>query len=154
MSEAEAEEAEAGVDFSDGDALVVDLNATEDAPEFEEVPKGTYACVVSECEFSYSQSKGNPMWTLQLEISDGEYAGRILFTHLVFKGPGLAYTARNMKRFAADICEQQFDPEDAEIIGQMLGKELRAKTTMRKWEGKMRTNVTDLLAPAADDFAA
>ena len=55
------------VDFSDGDSLVVDFGAVEDTA-FEALPKGMYPCTIAECEFTYSQSSGNPMWTLQLEV--------------------------------------------------------------------------------------
>ncbi len=137
------------VDFSEGDSLMVDLNDVEDVT-FEALPRGIYPCVIAECEFSYSQSAGNPMWTLVMEVSDGEYTGRKLFSHLVFAGAGLPITKRQLQRIAPELFDSAFNPEDEDVISTMLGKSLNVKTAPRKFEGVMRDNVRDLF-PASDD---
>jgi len=142
---------DAAVDFSDGDSLVVDFNEVEDTA-FEALPKGMYPCVIAECEFGYSQSKGNPMWTMQLEVSEGEYAGRKLFNHLVFKGAGMGITKQNLARIAPELLESAFSPDDEEVIAAMLGKAVKAKVTVRKYEGEMRNNVNGLFAGEGDGF--
>ncbi len=140
------------VDFSEGDSLMVDLNAVEDVT-FEALPKGIYPCVIAECEFSYSQSKGNPMWTLTMEVSDGEYTGRKLFSHLVFLGAGLPITKRQLSRIAPELFDAPFNPEDQETIDSMVGKNISVKTAPRKYEGQMRDNVRDLFpAEEGDGF--
>lgn len=151
---AENEAAEGEVDFSPGDALIVDFDDVGDAPSFEALPKGVYNCVVAECDFTYSQEKGNPMWTMQLEVLDGEYAGRILYSHQTFVGKGLPYTKANLQRIVPDLVAKPFDPEDADIIAQMLGVNLKAQVTVRKWEGNDTNNVRQLLAPDAEAFAS
>lgn len=138
----------AAVDFSEGDSLMVDLNAVEDVT-FEALPKGIYPCVIATNEFSYSQSKGNPMWTLTMEVTDGDYAGRKLFSHLVFSGPGLPITKRQLLRIAPELFDNPFDPEDEAVIQSMVGKDINVKTAPRKYEGEMRDNVRDLF-PASD----
>lgn len=142
---------ETAVDFSEGDSLVVDFNAVEDTG-FEALPKGMYPCVISECDFTYSQSAGNPMWTLQLEVSEGEYAGRKLFNHLVFKGAGLGITKQNLGRIRPDLLESAFDPSDEEVIASMLGLGVKAKVTVRKYEGEDRNNVNGLFPGDQDGF--
>ncbi len=137
------------VDFSPGDSLMVDLNDVEDV-SFEALPKGIYPCVIAECEFSYSQSKGNPMWTLVLEVSDGDYTGRKLFSHLVFAGPGMPITKRQLQRIAPELFDGAFNPEDEDIIQSMLGRAIQAKTAPKKYEGEMRDNVRDLFAASED----
>lgn len=139
------------VDFSDGDSLTVDFNDIEDT-SFEALPKAVYPCTISECEFTYSQSSGNPMWTLQLEVSEGEYAGRKLFNHLVFAGKGLGITKQNLKRIAPELMEGPFDPRDPEIVAGMLGKAVKAKVTIRKYEGEDRNNVAGLYPGEGDGF--
>ncbi len=143
--------AEEAVDFTEGDSLVVDFDNVEETT-FEALPRGTYSCTIAECEFTYSQASGNPMWTLQLEVSEGEYAGRILYSHLVFAGKGLGFTKRQLSRIAPEIVEKPFDVQDIDVISQMLGKNLRAKVTVRKYEGNDTNNVRDLLAADGDGF--
>jgi len=139
------------VDFSDGDSLVVDFNAVEDTG-FEALAKGMYPCVISECEFNYSQASGNPMWTLQLEVSEGEHAGRKLFNHLVFAGKGLGITKQNLGRIRPDLMEAPFNPTDEEVIASMLGLNVKAKVTVRKYEGEDRNNVQGLFPGDGDGF--
>ena len=134
---------DAAVDFSEGDSLMVDFDEVDDV-SFEVLPKAMYDVVIADCEFTYSQSSGNPMWTLKLEVSDGEFAGRFLWSHLVFKGKGLPMTKRTLSRIAPELLNGAFNPEDQELISNMLGKELKAKVDIRKWEGNDSNNVRDL----------
>ncbi len=137
------------VDFSEGDSIMVDLNDVEDV-SFEALPKGIYPCVIAECEFSYSQSAGNPMWTLVMEVTDGDYAGRKLFSHLVFAGAGLPITKRQLSRIAPELFDSAFNPEDEDVIQGMLGKNINVKTQPKKYEGVMRDNVRDLFPPSEE----
>ena len=137
------------VDFSKGDSLMVDFGNVEEA-SFEVLPKGMYPCVISDCEFVYSQSGGNPMWTLTLEVRDGEFAGRKLFSHLVFEGKGMPFTKATLSRIAPELLAGPFDPKDEELIASMLGKELKAKVMVRKYEGEDTNNVRGLFADAGD----
>lgn len=139
------------VDFSAGEALSVDLSTVEDTG-FEALPKGMYSCTIAECEFTYSQSSGNPMWTIQLEVNEGEHAGRKLFNHLVFAGKGLPITKQNLSRIAPELLAGPFDPQDPEVIGSLLGRGVKAKVTIRKYEGTDRNNVQGLFPGDGDGF--
>ena len=140
------------VDFSEGDSLTVDLNDVEDSSQ-EAIPKGKYPCVVEECEFTYSQNSGNPMWSMRLEISEGEYAGRKLFCYFVWAGKGLPITKQNISRIAPELLEGPFSPNDPDVISSMLGKQLEARVTVRKVEeGQNPNNVAGLYAAAGDGF--
>lgn len=145
--------ADAVVDFSQGDSLMVDFSSTEDLGERELLPAAFYPCVISACEFKYSNSKGTPMWSLTLEVSDGEYAGRKLYSHLVMDGAGLPFTKRTLARIAPELLESAFNPEDEEVISSMLGKDVKAKVTVGNYEGEKTNNVRDLFAGEADSFA-
>jgi len=131
------------VDFSEGDGLMVDLNLIEDS-DFEVLPKGMYPVIISDCEFTHSQASGNPMWTLTMEVADGEYAGQKLWSHLVFAGKGLPMTKRTLGRIASELFKSAFDPEDVDVINSMLGKELRVKVDVRMYDGRQTNNVRDL----------
>lgn len=139
------------VDFSEGDSLTVDFTQVEDT-SFEALPKGMYDCIVAENEFTYSQASGNPMWTLKLEVAEGEYAGRTLFNHLVMAGKGLPITKQNLGRIAPELMAGPFDPQDIETVNSILGRQVKAKVTIRKYEGEDRNNVAGLYAGGGDDF--
>ncbi len=143
---------EEAVNFQEGDSLTVNLAEVEDTA-FELLPNGSYPCLIAECEFTYSQASGNPMWTLKLEVAEGEFAGRTLYTHLVWAGKGLGMTKQTIGRIAPELLEAQFDCNDEEVIGSMLGKDVTAKVTSRKWDGQMRNNVAGLFAGGGDGFA-
>lgn len=148
---AAAEAEVAAVDFSQGDSLMVDFSSTEDLGERDVLPRAFYPCVITENEFTYSQSKGTPMWTLALEVRDGEYAGRKLYTHLVMAGKGLPFTKRTLARIAPELLESAFNPEDADVIASMLGKNVRAKVTVGVYDGEKTNSVRDLYADEGDD---
>lgn len=148
-------EQDAGVSVSEGASLVVDLSNVEEAGGFEAIPKGTYDVICADCEFTFSQSSGNPMWTLQWEIEDGEYAGRKLFTHWVWAGKGLPFTKAAVTAVAPHLLQGPFDPSDDEYVEGMLGVRARAKVVIKKYEGENRNNVSALLAPLGkEDFGS
>lgn len=139
------------VDFTEGESLVVDFDSVEEATGFEVLPRGMYPCQIVECEFTYAQSSGNPMWTCTLELIDGDFAGRKLFTHMVFAGAGLSYTKRMLTRIAPDLIENAIDPSDADIYQQLIGRECQAKVSIRKYQDEDRNNVQDLFAAKEGD---
>ena len=151
MARAKKEEAVAPVDFSEGDSLMVDFSSTEDLGEREVLSKGMYPCIIAENEFGYSQSKGTPMWTFVLEVRDGEYAGRKLYSHHVLAGKGLPFTKRTFSRIAPELFEGAFDPEDEEVISSMLGKHVKAKVTVGKYDGEATNSVRELYADEEGD---
>lgn len=146
-----AKEKKSAVDLSEGDSLMVDLNDVEDV-SFEALPRAMYDCQIADCEFGYSQSKGTPMWTLQLEVVEGEYAGRKLFSHMVMAGDGLPITKRQLSRVAPELLEGPFDPQDPDVVASMLGKDVRVRVTTRQYEGRTVNNVRDLFPASGDGF--
>ncbi len=144
-TEAEEQE-ESGLEFSEGDSLLIDLNDIEDS-EFELMPRGKYPCVIIECEFAISQNGGNPMWSMVVEVEEGDFAERKLFMHWVWAGKGVPYTKKQAARIAPELFEQAFDPQDEEYIQSMVGKRLSARISDRKYEGERRNNIADVFAP-------
>lgn len=139
------------VEFSEGDSLTVDFNDIEETT-FEAIPQGLYSCIIADCSFSYSSSAGNPMWTLILEVRDGEFAGRKLYSHLVFAGKGLGFTKRILSRIAPEILESPFDSDDEEVMIQMISKEVKAKVTVGTYQGSPSNSVRDLFADEGGGF--
>jgi len=143
MARAKAEEAP-GVTFqAEGDSALVDLDSVEDA-QFEVLPRGSYNVRLSDLTYDLSQSSGNPMWTWELEVDGGDYNGRKLFFHTVFQGKGLPMTKRILQRIIPDLVAKPFDPEKIANEGSMLGMNLKAKVTQRRYEGRRTNSVQDL----------
>lgn len=73
--------------FADFDAA---YESTQAKAGFEEVPDGRYNARVVKCEAKDTQA-GNPMLKFELEIIDGECAGRKLFANRVVTSKTLEY---------------------------------------------------------------
>lgn len=122
--------------------VMVDLSEVQ-AASFEVLPRGTYSGVISNCEFQYSQNAGKPMWALQLTVSEGEYEGRKLFTHMSFSEKALPMTKKSLAIVAPEFLSKEFNPE-AEA-SEMEGKSVRFKVTIQKYQGEDRNRVNDFV---------
>ena len=142
---------EEAVSFEEGASLVVDMSGVDEAQEFEAIPAGMYPCQIIENEFGYSQSKGTPMWTLVLEVSEGEYAGRRLWNHMVMAGKGMPFTKKDLAQIAPELLENPFSADDAEVVASMLGKDVIAKVKIQFREGEKQNNVRGLFAADEGD---
>ena len=65
---------------------------------------------------------------------------------------GLPFTKKNLSRIAPELMAGPFDPTDAETINSLLGRAVKAKVTIRKYEGDDTNNVAGLYAGGGDDF--
>ena len=152
MAKAKAKEEEAApVSFdetgADSDSYVVDLSGVDDYGEFEVMPRGTYNCQIASLDYDLSQSSGQPMWTTQLEVEDGEYQGRKLFTHISFSEKALPRTKMTIARIAPQLLEGPFSPETVADEGTLLGVRCRAQVKIERYENKPRNKVSNILEP-------
>lgn len=131
------------LDVSEGSGELVDFSNVED-PSFEVMPKGNYPVVITECEFTYSQA-GNQMWTMVLEVSEGEYEGRKLFFHVVFSEKALPFARRTLMQLAPDLLEAPFDPTQPELPDRFVNMMCIAQVGLQKYEGEQRNSVRQLL---------
>ncbi len=137
-------DSEAEVQFEEGDDnMVVDFDDVED-PLFEALPRGKYPCILAALTFAYSQASGNPMWTWELEVDGGDYSGRKLFFHTVFKGNGLPRTKKTLQRVIPEIVKVGFKPSEVADEGALLGMKLIAQVDVGRYEGVKNNNVKDL----------
>lgn len=126
----------------------VDWDNVEEAT-FEVMPKGTYPCVISEMEYKLSQASGQPMWALVLQVEEGEYANRKLFSNISFSPKALPFTKRTIARIAPELLTNDFNPKrlgDEEVL---VGKSCRARVSVGKntESGEPRNEVKELLPP-------
>jgi len=142
------------VDFSgeEGEAVVVDLSGVDADAGFEVIPRGIYPVTIAALEFGMSQRSGKPMWTCELEIEDGEYAGRTLYHHISFSEKALPRTKKTISRIAPELLEGPFSPEEVADESTLLGRRARARVDIRRYEGENRNNVRELLEPEDGEF--
>ncbi len=142
-------EATADDTFEGGDgSVMIDLSGVKEA-SFEVIPRGTYNGVISSCDYQLSANSGQPMWAVQIILTDGEFEGRKLFTHLSFAPKALPMTKKNLTFIAPELASTAFNPETE--ASNLEGRAVRFKTVIRKYEGEDRTNVRDFLPPSSDE---
>ena len=137
----------------EGDSFVVDFTNVGDQPGFAVIPRGIYDAQVDDCVFGNSQNSGNPMWTMKFEIEGGEFNKRKLFFHMVFAASSMPRTKKGLAVIAPELLTQQFSPKAIADSGVLLGRKLRIRLDIRKYEGSDRNNVRDVL-PASEEAVA
>jgi len=137
--------------FEGGDASVaIDLSQVEEA-SFEAVPVGTYEAVIEGCEFKHSQNSGAPMWSLKTQITEGDYAGRVVFDNISFSEKALPYTKKTLATIAPELLAGPFNPEEA--AAEMQGKQVKYQTKMEEYQGEKQTRIKKYLPLGdSDDF--
>lgn len=153
---------EGTVDFGgdeEGGALVVNMNDVDEQGKFVAIPRGMYDCTVTGLNFEHSQSKGNPMWTWELEVM-AEYhpdqASRKLFYHTTFNEGGLPRVKRALARIRCEngvnlqLLQTSFNPEKVALEGYLLGARCKVRVDVRPYEGQLRNNVRDILPPSEE----
>jgi len=139
--------------FEEGGGLVVDLQNIE-AAKFENVPRGIYASEIDSAEYGMSQNSGAPMITLQLVITEGEYARRKLFTYWSFSQKALPFTKAAIQRVAPELLTGKFNPQQVCDEGKLLGKPCRIRVTLDEYQGEQRSRVSQILPPLAEGSTA
>lgn len=142
---------------ADQDDTIVDdedfeVNMGEvEASKFEALPQGDYNAVIASLEYGRSQSANKPMWTAQLEVTDGEYTGRKVYTHLSFSPAAMPITKAALATFAPEYNDVAFKPKEVADNGDLLGKNVRVRLTIKTYEGRKSNQVKRWLPPAAQN---
>ena len=150
--EAKASKQDESFEQSD-DALTINMDEVA-AQSFEVIPNGTYPVIIDKCEYSLSKSSGSPMWSVQMTITDGDFAKRKLFTHISFSEGALPGSKAAIQKIAPGLLSSAFNPKEIAANGELVGLEARVKTKIETYKGEDRTKVSQWLAPSvgADGF--
>jgi hypothetical protein len=135
---------------------VVDVDNIDEA-KFEVIPNGWYKARVIEHDYALSQSSGQPMWTLKIQIEGGEYDGRSLYNHMSWSPKAAPYTkASTQKCFPDVLTDPQYRTADNRLdikkIGDesaFAGREVDIKVGSQMYEGDKRNNIRDM-RPSAE----
>lgn len=134
------EEAYASTVFEDGGTLVVDLTNVEEM-KYEAIPKGIYAAIIDEVEYTLSKNSGHPMFKVVFAISEGDFAGRKLFYYISFSPKALAGSKTALLRIDPTIFNGPFKPQEIADSGQLLNKPVRLKVSHEDYNGEARAKV-------------
>lgn len=142
----------------DGDVEVMDLSSVDEEGTFTLIPAGTYDAVIDDIEYIRANSKGQPMLTWKLSITEEPYAGRKMRYYTTLNDPdpekrtnALARLRRTIRRVAPAFNIGEFRPLEA--AGVFAGLPCRLKITQeadRQNPSKKRNNVSDLIQPSED----
>lgn len=149
----ESYENDGNFEAAEGDGVVVDLSGDDgdEGGRPEILPRGVYETVISDLTFEYS-SNSNPMWTIVLEVSEGEYTGRKLWARVVFTEKAKWRAKKDIAAFAPELLEGPFNPEEIADNGELLGRAVRAKVGIRRYEGRNVNEVRELLQSSVNDI--
>jgi hypothetical protein len=157
----------AEMDIEEGEGQYVDFSdVDENASEYPVYPRGIYSAELVEMEYGKSQRSGNNMWTTIWEFDVPEdvatKAGQKdlnvrprAWVHLTFTDAG---QSRVKKALIAMKCEDdanlrllkgRFDPQKVADESLLLGATARLRMDIRRYEGKNRNNVREILPPLA-----
>jgi len=83
----------------------IDFSHVDDVQDFSPVPAGKYLCRVVGLEEASTQH-GDEMWKLRFEVSQGPYAGRLIFDNLVFSEAALKRVKLICSRLGLDVSKE------------------------------------------------
>ena len=112
-----------------GQPVQVDFSQVEDAESFVTIPEGTYRVRIAEVREGQTKS-GHLRWSLRLEVSEGEFAGRTA------AWDGLAWTERGLMRVKHVLAVLGFDTSGALEVqaAELLGREAEVTFFVEEWE--------------------
>lgn len=143
-----SEEQYAGMVFEEGGALTVDLANVQEL-KFEAIPKGIYKAEVDSVDFGNSKSSGSPMFTLQIKITEGDWAGRKLYFYCSFSPKALPGTKTALMRLKPDLFDKPFQPQMIANSGELIGAPCRIKVDLEDYQGEKRSKIAALMAAGA-----
>jgi hypothetical protein len=152
---AKKEKTKADESFEEADdALSINMDDVAEQ-SFENVPPGKYKAVIESVEYKTSESSGQPMWSVQMAITEGEFANRKLFTFLSFSPKALPGTKANIRKINPDLLSSDFKPKAIAESGELVGTVVCVKTKLEEYQGEKRTRVQNFLpVVGGDGFAS
>ncbi len=134
------------------DDEVMDLSDVDEKDaDFENCPAGVWDAVVSDAEYGESQRSGKKMITWEFEVTskNPKASGKKLKTFTVTETPnGKARLKKMLVRIAPNLNMAVFKP--ASTPQTLIGTPCRLKVALQKYQGELRSNVKDVLPPAAN----
>lgn len=129
----------------DDENFTVDFGGVQESVR-EVLPKGDYSIVVSEAEYTRSQSSNQPMWAIVLEIEEGDFTGRKIYTNLSFSPKALPMTKAVIKVLKPELLEGAFNPKKTADDGELLGLHAKVRVKHQMYNGEKQARVDRWMA--------
>ncbi len=147
----EAQAAESSIE--DDDNLTIDMSGvTEYSREL--VPAGNYNCIISDCEYSRSKNANKPMWTLMLEVVDGDHQGRKFWTHVSFSEKALPGSKATIKAIKPELLDAPLNPKKIAEEGILVGLNIVAKVGFDTYQSEKVNRVKSITAAGSGGGAS
>ena len=120
-----------------------DLMDAAEGSDFAPIPQSDYDVKIVETEATKS-STDKPMWKITAEVMNGPHAGRKLFTQQTLTMDNADALNMFFRQMAAAGLTQEFfrqKPSNERIAEALMGRQFRAKVTIREWQGVPRNNI-------------
>ena len=117
----------------------------QESRSFDPLPAGVYTVRCADCEARES-SNGNPMWSVTFEVVDEEYAGRKLWTNLVFVNNALWKVKEFADAFGVSAAELDTDM----LIGEVCRVAVSERVIPTGGRAGQIGNNVDRVMPAND----
>lgn len=129
-----------------GAGTVLTLDFTGVSTEFEPLPVGIYKAVVAELEYVASSEKsGQPYLKFVFEVKEEGYTGRKLFMNASLVPSALWKLGKVLNALGVEVPKEEFNLELAALVGLPC----TLSVASREFQGKMRNDVTEVMAPQA-----
>jgi hypothetical protein len=119
---------------------LMDAASTSD---FAPIPQSDYDVKIIETEATKS-STDKPMWKITTAVLNGPHEGRKVWTQTTLSVDNPDALAVFFRQMAAVGLTKEFfatKPSNQEIADALLGRQFRAKVTIREWQGTARNNI-------------
>jgi len=120
-----------------------DLMDAAEGSDFAPIPQSDYDVKIVETEATKS-STDKPMWKITAEVLNGPHAGRKLFTQQTLSMDSPDALNMFFRQMAAAGLTAEFfktKPSNERIAEALMGRQFRAKVTIREWQGVPRNNI-------------
>jgi len=95
----------------------INWNEVEEPEDFSPVPADRYTVEVEDIDSTKTTGNGDEMWSLKLNIIDGEHAGRKIFDNMVFSAAALKRAKLICSRMGINTTTEM-DLEPEMLVGQ------------------------------------
>lgn len=124
-------------------SLKIDFTDVPDSG-FELIEKGNYDATVFKIELKTAASSGNPYLAFTLKLQDARYPDRQLFSNISLVPNALWKLKQTLKAIAPEINVDAMADIDTDML---LGKECVVVVDQSLYNGEMRNNVKNIIAP-------
>lgn len=104
--------------------------------DFEALPAGPYPVVVQEAEKQVSQNTGKDMIKVRVQVTEGPYANRVLFSYIVFSTDNPKAMRITLDKIAAFGVTREFiatqKPSIPQIAELLVGRKAKATVGIQK----------------------